>query len=51
MDYGQNNYETIPELNADEIAQLKEIYTTLYKKGSFKKYYLESAKINKLEAT
>ena len=51
VDYGQNNYETIPELNADEIAQLKEIYTTLYKKGSFKKYYLESAKINKLEAT
>lgn len=49
VDYGQNNYETIPDLNAEEISQLKEIFTSIYKKGNFKKYYLESAKINKLE--
>lgn len=49
--YGQNNFETIPELSADEILQLKEIYATLYKKGTLKKYYLESSKIIKIEST
>ncbi|MEO6301930.1 MAG: hypothetical protein ABIP51_02040 [Bacteroidia bacterium] len=49
-DYGQNTYETIPGLTVDEIAQLKEIYTQLYKKGTFKNYYTDN-KVVKSETT
>ncbi|MDP3555795.1 MAG: hypothetical protein Q8T03_00395 [Bacteroidota bacterium] len=51
VEYGLNNYETIPELNNEEKEQLKDLFAVLYKKGTYKKYYLESAKINKIEAT
>ncbi len=50
VSYGQNNYETIPELNAEEITQLKDIYTSLNKKGTLKTFYVENAKVIKPEA-